>query len=289
MARILALVFLILPLAATATGLRPIPVEAETVAELEAVFQRHHYPWPLQADQAVPPLVLARLPRDLPQVRDIPRRKGLFVRITLPLALLENQRLAEQRRLAQLFLRFPPERLGAPYRRWLQELMTRYRVPEDLPHTERGEILLRRLDQVPVALVVAQAAMESGWGTSRFALEGNALFGQWTWSGPGLRPNAADPDATHRVRAFPHLRASVRAYLHNLNTGTAYRHFRRLRAELRRAGRPLDPVYLAQGLERYSARGMAYVRELERMLTRPELAVLARVSLRADPTAPTPG
>ncbi len=287
---LILLAFLAAPLAAQPLeGTRPIPVDVTTTAELETVFQRHGYRWPLAPGSTVPPLVVRRLPRDLPEVRDVPRRKGLFVRIVLPLALLENQRLTEQRRLARLFLRYPPERLGPAYRNWLLRLMDDYRVPKG-DFARRGEILLRRLDAVPVPLVVAQAAMESGWGTSRFALEGNALFGQWTWDGDGLRPSEAAPDTTHKVRAFPDLRASVRAYLHNLNTGHAYRHFRELRARLRAEGRPLDPLLLAQGLERYSARGMAYVTELQRMLQRPELAVLERITLLpATPAAPTPG
>ncbi len=287
---LILLAFLAAPLAAQPLeGTRPIPVDVSTTAELEAVFQRHGYRWPLSPGGAVPPLEVRRLPRDLPEVRDVARRKGVFVRIVLPLALLENQRLLEQRRLARLFLRYPPERLGPAYRDWLLRLMDEYGVPKG-DFARRGEALLRRLDAVPVPLVVAQAAMESGWGTSRFALEGNALFGQWTWDGDGLRPSDAHPDATHKVRAFPDLRASVRAYLHNLNTGFAYREFRDLRARLRAEGRPLDAVLLARGLERYSARGMAYVAELQRMLRRPELAVLEQVSLLpAAPAAPTPG
>jgi len=289
---LILLALLAAPLAAQPLeGLRPIPVDVDTTARLEAVFQRHGYLWPLSPGAAVPPLVVRRLPRDLPQLRDVDRRKGVFIRIVLPLALLENQRLGEQRRLATLFLQYPRERLGDAYRTWLERLMAEYGVDrKDWDWERRGRELLRRLDEVPAALVVAQAAMESGWGTSRFALEGNALFGQWTWKGDGLRPLAAGPEATHKVRVFPDLRASVRAYLHNLNTGSAYREFRALRARLREAGRPLDAGLLARGLERYSQRGLAYVHELQRMLSRPELAVIDSLSLAPPrPDAPIPG
>ncbi len=273
-----------------AGALHVIEITPANVAELEAAFQTHGLHWPIEPEQTIPPLEVKRLPPDFPQIHDIPRRKGLFVRVVLPLALMENQRLREQRALAELFLRYPPERLGTRYRAWLERLMDDYRIPRQWDFQRRGRELMVRLDEVPVELVVAQAAMESGWGTSRFALHGNALFGQWTWSGPGLRPSEADPDSTHKVRAFPSLRASLRAYLHNLNSGRAYARFRALRAELRAGGQVLDPERLAQGLEAYSARGMAYVRELERMLRRPELARLGRVSLLLGSTArPIPG
>ncbi len=273
-----------------AGALQVIEIEPASVAELESAFHTHGLDWPIEPGQTIPPLAVKRLPPDFPQVNDIPRRKGLFVRVVLPLALMENQRLREQRALAKLFLRYPPERLGDRYRSWLERLMDDYRIPRQWDFQRRGRELMVRLDEVPVELVVAQAAMESGWGTSRFALEGNALFGQWTWSGPGLRPSEAAPDTTHKVRVFPSLRASLRAYLHNLNSGRAYAHFRELRAKLRLANEPLDPERLAQGLEAYSARGMAYVRELERMLRRPELARLGRVSLLLGSTArPIPG
>ena len=88
------------------------------------------------------------------------------------------------------------------------------------------------MDEVPVSLALAQAAKETGWGTSRFAQEGNALFGQWTWSGEGLKPKDSDKSEGHKVMKF-NVTTSVRAYQRNLNTHSSYKDFRKARAELR--------------------------------------------------------
>ena len=94
-----------------------------------------------------------------------------------------------------------------------------------------------RMDIIPVSIALAQAANESGWGTSRFALEGNALFGQWTWSKKGILPKNKDPDQNHKILQFQILKASVRAYKNNLNTHNAYKEFREVRAKLRQEGK----------------------------------------------------
>ena len=86
---------------------------------------------------------------------------------------------------------------------------------------------------------MAQAANESGWGTSRFALEGNALFGQWTWSKKGISPKKKDPNKSHKVLQFQILKASVRAYKNNLNTHNAYKEFREARAQLRQENKKI--------------------------------------------------
>ena len=91
-----------------------------------------------------------------------------------------------------------------------------------------------RMDEVPVSMAIAQAAKETGWGTSRFAQEGNALFGQWTWTGEGIKPAAADNDSTHKVMKFKVLQASIKAYQRNLNTHSGYKNFRSARAALKR-------------------------------------------------------
>ena len=91
------------------------------------------------------------------------------------------------------------------------------------------------MDIVPVSLAIAQARKETGWGTSRFAIEGNALFGQWTWSGEGIKPAGVDPeDSNHKVMKFKVLKASVRAYQRNLNTHGSYRQFRICKSNMRR-------------------------------------------------------
>lgn len=137
--------------------------------------------------------------------------------------------------------------------------------------------LMRRVDVVPMSLILAQAANESAWGTSRFAREGNNIFGQWCFDeGCGLVPERRPSDASHEVRAFGSVQGSVRAYLRNLNTHPSYAEMREMRADMRAEGRPLDSIVLARGLTRYSERGMAYVSELQDIIRVNRLNALDR-------------
>jgi uncharacterized FlgJ-related protein len=129
-----------------------------------------------------------------------------------------------------------------------------------------GELRVR-VDEVPVSLVLAQAANESGWGTSRFASEGYALFGQWSFGGSGMLPEAQRQTlGDYRVAAFESPLMSVIAYMRNLNTHAAYARLRELRANARTAGQPLIGYDLAGGLDRYSERGQEYVDDLHAMI-----------------------
>ena len=193
----------------------------------------------------VPPAFLASLPPDLNQVPETATRKRLFFQAVLPLILRANQEiLADRKRL------------------WLTAMAERYKVPAG-----NIALLIRRVDVIPPSMALAQAAEESGWGSSRFARQGNAIFGQWTTAdGRGLVPMRRDEDKDHKVRKFDELIDSVRAYMLNLNTHNAYRELRRARAELRRAGDPLAGLSLARFLTRYSERGDDYVRTIRGMI-----------------------
>ncbi len=128
---------------------------------------------------------------------------------------------------------------------------------------------------------MAQAANESAWGTSRFAQQGNNLFGIWLFGeGAGLVPEQRPEGATYRVRVFGSLSASVAGYMHNLNRGHAYGKLRRLRARMRRTHQPLDGEVLAQGLLRYSERGAAYVAEIQAMIRHNQLRAVDGSQLR---------
>ena len=128
-----------------------------------------------------------------------------------------------------------------------------------------------RMDIIPVSIALAQAANESGWGTSRFALEGNALFGQWTWSKKGINPENKDPNKTHRVLQFQILKASVKAYKNNLNTHNAYKQFREERAKLREEKKVIVGRNLTQYLKNYAAIGEKYVAILEDIIEKNSL------------------
>lgn len=221
---------------------------------------------------AVPRLELADLPRDLPDVKDVETRKTLFLKVALPLVLEANRHISGQRSRLQLIAdktaageTVPPDLQG-----WLSEVANRYRVPPD-----RLDLLLRRVDVVPPSLALAQAAAESGWGTSRFALEGNAIFGQWTsGDGKGLVPLDRPEGRSYKVRAFDRLIDSFQAYLLNLNTHRAYKGFRIKREEMRKSGEGLDGYKLADTLVAYSELGQEYVDLLQTIIRVNELSPL---------------
>ena len=123
-----------------------------------------------------------------------------------------------------------------------------------------------RMDEIPASLAIAQAAKETGWGTSRFALEGNALFGQWTFSNNGIKPLNADSNKSHKVMKFQILQASVRAYFRNLNTHSSYRDFRKFRAEARDNNEALNSLILADYLDEYAATGIEYTKILKKII-----------------------
>ena len=235
------------------------PLRRHTVHALSETFAGLDYDLEsvISGEAEVPRLFLASLPVDMGAIREIEARKGLFFKAVLPLVLQANEEIrADRGRLWDLRFRLRAgEKLDAVDRLWLMVAADRYGVnAEDL------DALARRMDVVPPSLALAQAAIESGWGTSRFALEGNALFGQWTFSATGdLVPLRREPGKTHRVRAFDSLLDSVRAYMRNLNTHRSYRAFREERSRMRRDGAPLDGSLLAGHLDRYSGKGETYV------------------------------
>lgn len=237
-----------------------------TAGELEKAFQHAGYNLDLvrKVNKPVPRLRLATLPLGLAEIANTKRRKDLFLSLVLPLVLEANGHVAaDRRRLLYVSAALGSGRqLPQNVLSWLDRLAARYKTTPD-----RLDILLRRVDVVPVSLAMAQAAIESGWGTSRFAIHGNAIFGQWTTEGgKGLIPAAREEGKTHKVRAFNRLSDSVHAYLLNLNTHRAYRQFRALRQELRAGdGRP-DGLSLAAGLESYSEKGEEYIDLLRSMI-----------------------
>ena len=217
-----------------------------------------------------PRVFLPRLPKDWRAIVRSDQRKRAFVMVMLPLVLQANDRiLAERERLRDLAARAAKKKgLSPEDEAWLEALAGRYRLVSDQPKSLLKDLLVR-VDIVPPSLAIAQAAIESGWGSSRFAIEGNALFGQWTSEGEdGLVPAARDPGQSHVIRRFDSLLDSVSSYLRNLNTHGAYREFRAQRAVLRAAGKPLDGTELAAYLEPYSERGADYVDAVQRIIDR---------------------
>ncbi|MDP6786421.1 MAG: glucosaminidase domain-containing protein [Rhodospirillales bacterium] len=219
----------------------------------------------LSGNGRVPRIFFASLPLDLAQVREVRVRKSIFFKAVLPLILQINEEtLAQRKRVWDLSYRMRlGQRLDAIDSLWLTGRFDHYGVaPGDV------DGLLNRMDIIPPSLALAQSAEESGWGTSRFVREGNALFGQWVFStNRHMTPAQRDKGKTHRVKAFGALIDSVRAYADNLNTHRAYAAFRRDRANMRARGRPIDGMALAGRLTRYSERGQRYVKTIRSIIS----------------------
>jgi len=229
----------------------------------------YHFDKVVAGEVRVPRMFLTSLPGDIAKVAENKDRKALFFRSVLPLVLQVNEEIqADRKRLWKLRYQV---RVGnnvhAADRLWLDVMTERYRIK---PRSRADDIdaLIARVDVVPPSLALAQAAEESGWGTSRFVREGNALFGQWTFGDQdnGLIPRGREAGKTHRIKAFATLTDSVRAYVRNINTHRAYRDFRKTRAVIRRQGGVLDGWLLAGRLTSYSQRGPAYVAALRGLI-----------------------
>ena len=221
----------------------------------------------------VKPIRLSLLPGEIKKIESTQKKKNLFIQIVLPLILEENNRIKLNRK--KLFNILNKNINTAAEKRWLNSKFKQYGVlKKDL------STLKIRMDEVPVSLAIAQAAKETGWGTSRFAIEGNALFGQWTWTGEGIKPAGIDSDdTTHKVMKFKVLKASVRAYQRNLNTHGSYRKFRSIRAEMRDNDEQLDSLILANYLDKYAATGKEYTKIIKQIIKQNFLKDFDKVKL----------
>ena len=213
----------------------------------------------------VPRVFLATLPEDLPSIRGVAKRKAVFIQTALPLILHVNELILHDRaRIKALKAAFDAgAEVSGGDRVWLADKAAEYGL-EKIDY----EALLRRVDVIPPSLALAQSAEESGWGTSRFAQQGNSLFGQRVWKPhrKGLVPEGRPDGERFRVRAFDHLIDAVKSYARNLNVHNAYDEFRRARAALRRDEGRLDGYSLTATLHRYSERGRDYVETLRAII-----------------------
>jgi Bax protein len=212
----------------------------------------------------VKPVALTLLPREIKMIENSKKRKEFFIQIVLPLIIEENNNIKLDRKT--LFSIINKSNNSNSEKKWLEKKYKQYGV-------KLGDLssLKIRMDEIPVSLAIAQAAKETGWGTSRFALEGNALFGQWTWSGEGLKPKEAKEGENHKVMKFNILQASVRAYQRNINTHSTYKDFRKARAKLRDSNKPLDSIELSKHLNKYAETGNQYVEVLQKIIKQNKL------------------
>ena len=212
----------------------------------------------------VKPVALTLLPQEIKMIENSKKRKEFFIQIVLPLIIQENNNIKLDRKT--LFNIINKSNNSKSEKNWLDKKYRQYGVKSNDLST-----LKIRMDEIPVSLAIAQAAKETGWGTSRFAQEGNALFGQWTWSGEGLRPKEAKEGEDHKVMKFNILQASVRAYQRNLNTHSTYKDFRKARAKLRGSNNKLDSIELSKYLNKYAETGNQYVEVLQKIIKQNKL------------------
>ena len=213
----------------------------------------------VRSDKLVKPIYFTQFPKDLDELQSVRLKKETFIKIVLPLIVAENEKIKADRKKLKLITskKFTTDQ----EKQWLRQKLLEYKVKKG----DMNELLIR-IDIIPTSIALAQAAKESGWGTSRFALEGNAIFGQWTWSGKGIAPLNRDSSKNHKVLKFPILRASVKAYQNNLNTHKSYNKFRDKRMYLREKNEIISGLDLTSTLENYAQTGSEYTKILNQII-----------------------
>lgn len=207
---------------------------------------------------------------DFGAIQDTDTQKIEFFSYLSPMVEKENSRLRKQRERLLRVYQNVEENSGISWwdRRWLDTLAEEYDVAMGKsPDAAAWKLFLRRVDTVPLELALAQAAIESAWGTSRFAMQGNNFFGEHCESeGCGIIPDARTEGHTWEVEAFASVEESIRSYIHNLNTNNAYSDLRRLRSKMRSSGKIPDGSALATALHSYSERGGDYIQDVQNMI-----------------------
>ena len=220
----------------------------------------------------VKPIYFTQFPRDLNELPNARLKKETFIKIVLPLVVAENERILADRKKLQRILK--KKQTSELEKQWLRQKLLEYKV-------KKGNMdeLAERVDIIPTSIALAQAAKESGWGTSRFALEGNAIFGQWTWSDNGIAPLNREGNKNHKILKFPILRASVKAYQNNLNTHKSYSNFRDKRMTMREKNKSIKGLELTETLKNYAQTGSEYTKILNQIIIQNRLTDFEPVRL----------
>ena len=226
----------------------------------------------VRTEKLVKPIYFTQFPRDLETIQSTKLKKETFIQIVLPLIVAENERILEDRKKLKILSekKFTTDL----EKQWLRQKLLEYKVKK----ADLKELLLR-MDIIPTSIALAQAAKESGWGTSRFALEGNAIFGQWTWSGQGIAPLDRESNKNHKILKVPILRASVKAYQNNLNTHKSYKNFREKRLKLREKKKKIIGLELTETLNNYAQTGSEYTKILNKIIRQNRLTDFEPVKL----------
>ena len=236
-----------------------------SASTIEQLFKDTNYNLKdVRKTKLVKPVTLSLLPEEIKKIENVKKRKELFIQIILPLVIKENNNIKFDR--IRLFSILNKSKNTKEEKNWLKKKFQQYGVMnKDL------STLKIRMDEVPVSMAIAQAAKETGWGTSRFAQQGNALFGQWTYDGDGIKPAGSEAGETHKVMKFKILKASVRAYKRNLNTHSGYKKFRKVRAIQRDVYGSLNSLELVKYLDKYAETGEEYTKILRQIIEQNKL------------------
>ncbi len=225
-------------------------------------------------EKKVRPIYFTQFPKDLDEISSTKLKKETFIKIILPLVAAENQKILNDRYKLSKILKRKDAARNDEEKLWLKKKFREYKIKNN----DTSE-LRKRMDIIPISIALAQAAKESGWGTSRFALEGNAIFGQWTWTGTGIAPLDRNNEENHKILRFPILRASVKAYKNNLNTHKGYKEFREKRFNLRKKKNNISGTKLIHTLDNYAQTGKEYTKILKKIIDQNSLTDFENVIL----------
>ena len=215
-------------------------------------------------DESANLIIFSSLPDDFMEIKSVNERKKLFINTLLPIIYSENLKILEDRKK---ILDWWNESQGENFSRdfwpsWLFELSEKYETSD----SNLGNLLMK-VDVIPISMALAQAAIESGWGTSRYLREGNAIYGQYTFEkDKGIRPERRESNEKFFIKKFSNLSESTRSYFKNINTHRAYDDFREERKKLRMNGVKLSGVKLVKFLTSYSERRDEYVKDVENII-----------------------
>ena len=235
-------------------------------SEMIEIFNKYQFSVEnLLNNQSANLVIFSSLPTDFMDIQPIIERKRLFINTLIPIIYSENlQILNDRKKILDWWRESDGENFSRDFwPQWLFELSEKYGSSD----SNLGNLLMR-VDIIPISLALAQSAIESGWGTSRYSREGNAVFGQYTFDeSKGLKPKDRNENDEFFIKKFPNLSESVRSYLKNINTHLAYADFREERKKLRMSGENLSGYKLVNFLKDYSERRESYVKDVKEIMS----------------------
>ncbi|WP_051412206.1 glucosaminidase domain-containing protein [Halonatronum saccharophilum] len=241
-------------------------VSYDDYKEWKSLFEKLDYDMLSNKDDNIPKIKIANLPHNIHQIDSIERRKSFFINTLLLGAYYANQEVLNKRRTLRSIENQKNiyGSISKSDEKWLEDKAKRYYIYSD----DKDEIineLYYKMDTIPISLIIALAALESGWGTSRFTIEANNIFGEWTFLEqiPGVIPRERPANATYRIRKFETVQDSIKSFLLNLNRHFAYEDFRYIRDDFRRRGKSPDSIELVEGLLYYSIQRELYITKVQ--------------------------